>query len=97
MMEFLTSGNSLFAFFSLVFIAAAAYITGNSKGKASAEKKATEQRTKEILQTVEKASAEKQKAASEAKHVSENVTRMSDYDVDSRLRNNWRLPPGDGD
>lgn len=97
MMEFLTSGNSLFAILSLAFIAAAAYITGSSKGKASAEKKANDQRTKEILQAIEKASAEKQKASSEAKNVTESVTRMSDSDVDSRLRDKWRLPPGGGD
>jgi len=84
-------------FGAIVAFIAAVFGIGHLKGKSSAEKVSRERETKAMLDDIKKTSEARQQSASEAKHVSENVTRMSDYDVDSRLRNNWRLPPGDGD
>lgn len=82
---------------SIIAFAAAFFGIGHLKGKSSAEKESTERETKAMLDDIKKTSEARQQSASEAKHVTENVNRMSDSDVDSRLRDKWRLPPGDGD
>lgn len=79
-------------FGAIVAFIAAAFGIGHFKGKARAEKESTERETKAMLDDIKKTSEARQQSASEAKHVSENVNRMSDSDVDSKLRRDWRAP-----
>lgn len=97
MSEFLNPFGAVTLIGAIIAFAAAFFGIGHLKGKSSAEKASTERETKAMLDDIKKTSEARQQSASEAKHVTENVNRMSDSDVDSRLRNKWRLPPGDGD
>lgn len=87
--------SDLFSHFGLVTVAGAiigvivAYLTGRSKGKATAEKKAEERET-QIKLDAEKAVAKRQtETAKEASDVKDTVSRMPDSAVDDELRNEW--------
>lgn len=77
-------------------VALIAYFKGRSTGKAGAEQKAEEQRTKEILETVEHASKARQESVKEASNVQQTVNRMPDSDVRGKLREKWRVPEDNG-
>jgi|GEM_PF-152928 len=97
MSEFLNPFGAVTLIGAIIAFAAAFFGIGHLKGKSSAEKASAERETKSMLDDIKKTSEARQQSASEARNVTENVTRMPDSDVDSRLRDKWRLPPGDGD
>lgn len=88
MMSFLTSGDSIFAI-SVIIGVVAAYFTGRSKGKSSAEQKASERET-EIKLAAEQAVRKRTETVSkEASDVKDTVSRMPGSAVDDELRNDW--------
>lgn len=65
-----------------------AWVNGRSKGKAVAEQKAREQKTREQI-----ASAERQvTTVKEASHVDQKVNNSTDADVDKQLLDKWTRP-----
>jgi len=97
MTELFAHFGGVTVFGAIVAFIAAAFGIGHLKGKSAAEKESTERETKAMLDDIKASSEARQQSASEARNVTENVTRMSDSDVDNRLRDKWRLPPGNGD
>ncbi|WAH52599.1 hypothetical protein LMA04_00625 [Pseudescherichia vulneris] len=74
---------------ALVGVIAAAFGFGHSKGKTTAEQKATERET-EIKLEAESAVRQRQATVSkEASDVKSDVNRMSDSDVERELLRDW--------
>lgn len=68
---------------------AAAFGIGHSKGTAKAEKKADEQRTKEIIESEHAVAKRQTDTAKGASDVKDTVSRMPDSAVDDELRSDW--------
>lgn len=95
MSEFINPFGAVTLIGAIIAFAAAFFGIGHLKGKSTAEKESNERETKAMLDDIKKTSEARQQSASEAKHVTENVTRMSDSDVDSKLRRDWRTTDKD--
>lgn len=79
-------------FIGVVVAVIMAWFTGRSKGKAIAEKKSEEQRTREMINTT-KVVAERQVTASrEAANVDQKVNNSTISDVDKQLHDKWTRP-----
>lgn len=65
-----------------------AWLTGRSKGKAVAEKKAEEERTREMIN----ASKREKKVSREAANVDQKVNNSTPSDVDKQLLDKWTRP-----
>lgn len=65
-----------------------AWLTGRSKGKAVAEKKAEEERTREMIN----ASKRETTVSREAANVDQKVNNSTPSDVDKQLYDKWTRP-----
>lgn len=65
-----------------------AWLTGRSKGKAVAEKKAEEERTREMIN----ASKRETTVSREAANVDQKVNNSTPSDVDKQLLDKWTRP-----
>lgn len=65
-----------------------AWFTGRSKGKAVAEKKAEEQRTRDMIE----GSKREVTVSREAANVDQKVNNSTDDDVDEQLLDKWTRP-----
>lgn len=73
----------------VVFTVLVAWLSGRSKGKAVAEKKAEEERTRDMINATKVAAQRETTVSREAAHVDQTVNNSSNSDVDSELLNKW--------
>lgn len=72
----------------VLFAVFMAWLTGRSKGKAVAEKKAEEERTREMIN----ASKRETTVSREAANVDQKVNNSTPSDVDKQLHDKWTRP-----
>ena len=72
----------------VLFALLLAWVTGRSKGKAVAEKKAEEDRTRDIIAATKRETT----VSREAAHVDQKVNNSTNADVDKQLLDKWSRP-----
>lgn len=73
---------------SVLFALLLAWVTGRSKGKAIAEKKAESERTRDIIAATKRETT----VSREAANVDQKVNNSTDTDVDKQLLDKWSRP-----